>query len=133
MAEEAARELPENIPGPVEEAACEDMELVAAAGSPEDGAAATEPDGVGNGKRSREEDGGEDEEEEGEPKKQKVEKSLEEERLEKESGRLKLGAKEFGTSVEMYDYFYNFLHFWPPNISMNKVKVKLLAQSFLSS
>ena len=77
-------------------------------------------------------------------KKQKVEeeeKSLEEERLEKvaaggeeereqeqekeeeeeNSGRASLGPKDFGSSVEMFDYFYKFLHFWPPNLNVNKV------------
>ena len=77
-------------------------------------------------------------------KKQKVdeeEKSLEEERLEKlaggggeeqeqeqekeeegeKSGQASLGPKDFGSSVEMFDYFYKFLHFWPPNLNVNKV------------
>lgn len=72
-------------------------------------------------------------------KKQKVEeeeKSLEEERLEKlageeqeqekeqeeeNSGQASLGPKDFGSSVEMFDYFYKFLHFWPPNLNVNKV------------
>ncbi|KAK7853276.1 protein embryo defective 514 [Quercus suber] len=77
-------------------------------------------------------------------KKQKVEeeeKSLEEERLEKlaggggeeqeqekeeeeeKSGQTSLGPKDFGSSVEMFDYFYKFLHFWPPNLNVNKYPV----------
>lgn len=115
MAEDAAQELAEG-------AATEDMELVTA-GSPKDEVAGSESNGAANGKRGREEEvGGGEEEEEGDSKKQKVEKSVEEERLEKESVRVKLGAKEFGSSVEMYDYYFKFLHFWSPNVSVNKVR-----------
>ncbi|CAH2065037.1 unnamed protein product [Thlaspi arvense] len=59
-------------------------------------------------------------------KKQKVEeRSVEEERLEKKtevngSGRVKLGPKEFVSSVEMFDYFNKLLHFWPNNLDLNK-------------
>ncbi|KAF8390200.1 hypothetical protein HHK36_024722 [Tetracentron sinense] len=89
----------------------------------------------GDSKRSRE-DGGESEGENGISKKLKVEKSVEEERLEKlgaeegeevEEGQEKkpdpvsLGPKHFSTSVEMFDYFYKFLHYWPPNLNVNKV------------
>ncbi|KAF3968038.1 hypothetical protein ACB098_04G107300 [Castanea mollissima] len=77
-------------------------------------------------------------------KKQKVEeeeKSLEEERLEKlageeqeqekeqeeeNSGQASLGPKDFGSSVEMFDYFYKFLHFWPPNLNVNKYEQMVL-------
>lgn len=52
------------------------------------------------------------------------EMSVEEERLENGSG-LKgpvgLGFKSFATSVEIFDYFFAFLHSWPPNINVNKV------------
>ena len=79
--------------------------------------------GDSNSKRGRDEDGEESDEV---SKKQKVEKSLEEERLEKkpgssESGRVRLGPKEFGSSVEMFDYFYNLLHYWPTQFNLNKV------------
>ena len=57
------------------------------------------------------------------------EKSVEEECLEKlgdddedESGRVKLGPKTFGSSVEMFDYFYKLQHSWPTNLNINKVK-----------
>ncbi|KAK4750746.1 hypothetical protein SAY87_004228 [Trapa incisa] len=131
MAEEAAPEVVENRTDSAEEASCEDMEVVAEADSPEDGLAVSGSDGVGNGKRSREE-----EEEEGEPKKQRVEKSVEEERVEKtveegrveEPDRIRVGAKEFGTSVEMYNYYYNFLRFWPPNINANKYEHMMLLE-----
>lgn len=122
MAEEAAQELPETKPGPAEEATTEDVELGTAECSPNDGAAVSETDEVTNGKRSRDGGGEGDEEEEGEPKKLKVENSVEEERPDEDSCLVKLAAKEFGSSVQMYDYFFKFLHFWPPNISVNKVR-----------
>ncbi|KAK4768113.1 hypothetical protein SAY87_003254 [Trapa incisa] len=136
MAEEAAPEILENKIVSAEEAPCEDMDVMAGADSPTDGPAASESNGVGNGKRSREE-----EEEEGEPKKQKVEKSVEEERVEKtveeepvektaeeNLDRIKLGAKGFGTSVEMFNYFYNYLHFWQPNVNANKYEHMMLLE-----
>ncbi|KAH9777839.1 protein EMBRYO DEFECTIVE 514 [Citrus sinensis] len=114
MAEEAAKELTES------NAAAEDMDL-------EGG----ENGGDANAKRARDDDDG------GEgngdvSKKQKIdEKSVEEERLEKKevvngSGRVKLGPKEFGSSIEMFDYFYKFLHFWPPNLNVNKYEHMVL-------
>ncbi|OWM65297.1 protein EMBRYO DEFECTIVE 514 [Punica granatum] len=134
MAEEAATELAQTNPRAAEGATAEDMELVTA-GEPEDGAAGSETNGVANGKRAREgeeeeeeEAGGGEEEGEGAAKKQKVEKSVEEERLEKECDRVKLGAKEFGSPVEMYDYFFNFLHAWPPNIDVNKYEHLMLQE-----
>jgi hypothetical protein len=98
-------------------------------------------------KRARE---GEEEENEDLLKKQKVDKSVEEERLEKleeegkgegegegeekeekkeeeeKSGPVSLGPKSFGSAVEMFDYFYNFLHQWPPNIKVNKYEHMVL-------
>ncbi|KAL9438568.1 hypothetical protein AB3S75_024276 [Citrus x aurantiifolia] len=116
MAEEAAKELTES------NAAAEDMDLEGG----ENGSDA-------NAKRARDDDDG------GEGngdvwKKQKIdedEKSVEEERLEKKevvngSGRIKLGPKEFGSSIEMFDYFYKFLHFWPPNLNVNKYEHMVL-------
>lgn len=87
-------------------------------------------------KRAREEEGDDDV-----SKKQKMDKSVEEERLEKLGGEQKeeeeegdeekgetapvsLGPKSFGSSVEMFDYFYNFLHYWPPNININQVNFR---------
>ncbi|KAF5961155.1 hypothetical protein HYC85_002364 [Camellia sinensis] len=77
-------------------------------------------------KRSREDSG----EDSGGAKKLKVEKSAEEDRLDqlegtegdKESDRVSVGPKNFGSSVEMFDYFYKFLHYWPPNVNVNKRK-----------
>ncbi|KAF3794127.1 DNA-directed RNA polymerase V subunit 1 [Nymphaea thermarum] len=37
-----------------------------------------------------------------------------------ESEGVKLGPKTFGSSVEMFNYFYKFLHFWPLNVDINK-------------
>ncbi|EXB44692.1 hypothetical protein L484_015949 [Morus notabilis] len=128
MAEQNAPELSE-ANSEQQNAVTEDMELEA-----------TEPvqesndNGETNSKRAREEGDGSSEENdvsseenEGVSKKQKVgdEKSVEEERLEKkladeESGRVSLGPKSFGSSVEMFDYFYKFLHYWPPNLNVNK-------------
>ena len=115
MAEDAATEPnSEQV-----EAATEDMDLV------------TEDSATNGAKRAREEE----EEKADVSKKQKVEdKSVEEERLEKlegeegeekeeeeDTGPVSLGPKSFGSSVEMFDYFYNLLHHWPPNVHVNKV------------
>ncbi|KAI7987673.1 hypothetical protein LOK49_LG13G00106 [Camellia lanceoleosa] len=75
-------------------------------------------------KRSKEDSG----EDSGGAKKLKVEKSAEEDRLDqlegtegdKESDRVSVGPKNFGSSMEMFDYFYKFLHYWPPNVNVNK-------------
>ncbi|XP_076915416.1 protein EMBRYO DEFECTIVE 514-like [Bidens hawaiensis] len=69
-----------------------------------------------------------------EAKKPKVdednEKSVEEQRLEKreeaETGPVTVGYKKFETSVEMYDYFFKFLHYWPPNLNINKYEHAML-------
>ncbi|BAB11495.1 unnamed protein product [Arabidopsis thaliana] len=67
---------------------------------------------TGDEKREREET--EEEENGGESKKQKVGE-------EEKSGPVKLGPKEFVTSVAMFDYFVKFLHFWPTDLDVNKV------------
>ncbi|KAJ4973315.1 hypothetical protein NE237_006489 [Protea cynaroides] len=95
----------------------------------------------GDLKRARE-DGSEVEEDESASKKQKDEKSVEEVRLEnvgqdvqkeesqekgeegKESGPVSLGPKTFSSSEEMFNYFYKFLHHWPPNLNVNKGHVE---------
>lgn len=68
---------------------------------------------TGDEKREREET--EEEENGGESKKQKVAE-------EEKSGPVKLGPKEFVTSVAMFDYFVKFLHFWPTDLDVNKVR-----------
>lgn len=45
---------------------------------------------------------------------------------EKKVGPVKLGPKIFNTSVEMFDYFYKFLHQWPLNVSVNKYEHMVL-------
>ncbi|XVF09066.1 hypothetical protein REPUB_Repub07fG0059000 [Reevesia pubescens] len=103
----------------------EDMDETLASLNPDDGGDAN---GDSNSKRGREEEGEESDEA---SKKQKVENSVEEERLEKksessEAGRVRLGPKEFGSSVEMFDYFYNLLHYWPTQFNLNKYEHMVL-------
>ncbi|CAL0319901.1 unnamed protein product [Lupinus luteus] len=91
-------------------------------------------------KRTREEESVE-EKEDGVPKKPKVdeEKSVEEERLEKletegegeekkASGPVNLGFKQFESSVEIFDYFYKFLHAWPLYVNVNEYEHKMLLE-----
>lgn len=53
---------------------------------------------------------------------EKEEKEAEKEEEEKEaSGSVNLGFKSFGSSLEMFHYFYNFLHTWPQYLNVNKV------------
>lgn len=76
-------------------------------------------------KRSREEEEAND----GVEKKQKVaeeEVSVEEKRLEKKSDPVSLGPKQFTSSVDMFDYFFKLLHFWPPNVNVNKYEQLVL-------
>ncbi|KZV23312.1 protein DCL, chloroplastic-like [Dorcoceras hygrometricum] len=84
-------------------------------------AAESEPENGGS-KRNREEDEG------SEPTGEKriraesevEEKSEEPEKQEEEANVAVVGMKTFGSSVEMFDYFYKLLHTWPPNIDLNK-------------
>ncbi|PKA64066.1 Protein DCL, chloroplastic [Apostasia shenzhenica] len=102
----------------------------------------------GGSKRGREEIDGD--EAEGAAKKPMVERSAEEERLEKfedmaceedeevaraesvegkdgkELVSVQLGPKIFCSSVEMFDYFYKLLHHWPPNLNINKYEQMVL-------
>ncbi|KAK9049457.1 hypothetical protein SSX86_001706 [Deinandra increscens subsp. villosa] len=94
-------------------------------------AAAEEMDLENGGKRVREEDV--TSENGNEAKKPKVddgeEKSVEEQRLEKEvtkSGPVSVGYKNFKESVEMFDYFFKLLHYWPPNLNLNKYEHAML-------
>ena len=133
----------ENVAGVLEVNPCaQDMDLVTSEAAP---APNSDDNGVDSSlsKRAREEEPEKlDDDEDGVVlnKKQRVEeeeKSLEEERLEKvaggedgqveeeESGRACLGPKTFGSSVEMFDYFYKFLHYWPPNLDVNAVILQL--------
>ncbi|KAJ6835435.1 DNA ligase 1-like [Iris pallida] len=87
------------------------------------------------GKREREEEEEEEEEEgraeeevEGASKKAKVEEKNEEgKEAEKEVAvSEKLGSKSFGSGEEMFNYFFKFLHFWPPNVIVNKYEHMVL-------
>ncbi|XP_009587068.1 protein EMBRYO DEFECTIVE 514-like [Nicotiana tomentosiformis] len=87
----------------------------------------------GSSKRPREEEKNEPENEDA-TKKLKVDKSVEEQRLENldgsetavdeekknGSGPASVGSKNFWSSVEMFDYFYKLLHSWSPNLNLNK-------------
>ncbi|KAJ4897425.1 hypothetical protein Rs2_24219 [Raphanus sativus] len=73
-------------------------------------------------KREREQTEPEETEEGGgESKKQKV---GEEEKKSKVP--VKLGPKEFVSSVVMFDYFTKFMHFWPTDLDVNKYEQMVL-------
>ncbi|CAK8563174.1 unnamed protein product [Lathyrus sativus] len=65
-----------------------------------------------------------DEEDKTVSKKQKVD--AEEEK--KPSGPVKLGNKSFGSSLELFDYFYSFLHAWGLNLDVNKYEHTMLLE-----
>ncbi|XP_065877422.1 protein EMBRYO DEFECTIVE 514 [Euphorbia lathyris] len=129
MAEETAKPIEANQP---QDTVVEDMDLVGESA-------------VNGSKRTREEEDEKEKEKEEEgkddmSKKQKVDLSVEEERLEKHEGEenqceakvedksvpVSLGPKSFGSSVEMFDYFFKLLHFWPPNLNLNKYEQLML-------
>ena len=128
MAEAVVSENPETVPER-ETANTQEMDVEAPELSqPNDsGSADNGTNGDSSSKRVREEAGEEEDASDAVAKKQKVEKSVEEERLEKledavaETGRFTLGPKTFGSSVEMFDHFFKFLHYWPANLDVNKV------------
>lgn len=107
MAEE--QEIVDSVSAQVNQEQKVEMEVEAAAPKAETGDETVE-------KREREET--EEEENVGESKKQKVEEK------EKSNGSdpVKLGPKEFVTSVAMFDYFTKFMHFWPTDLDVNKVR-----------
>ncbi|KAJ9551276.1 hypothetical protein OSB04_015321 [Centaurea solstitialis] len=87
------------------------------------------------GKREREEELTTESPENGnDAKKAKVDeeeekKPVEEEMPEKEAaatGPVTVGYKSFETSVQIFDYFFKFLHFWPPNLNVNKYEHAML-------
>jgi hypothetical protein len=41
-------------------------------------------------------------------------------------GPVSLGPKTFGSSVEMFDYFFKFLHYWPANVNVNQFEHMVL-------
>ncbi|XP_009778678.1 protein EMBRYO DEFECTIVE 514 [Nicotiana sylvestris] len=58
-------------------------------------------------------------------KKPKVENSVQEEKKDG-SDPVSVGSKSFGSSVEMFDYFYKLLHSWTLNLDLNKYEHMLL-------
>ncbi|KAK8587445.1 hypothetical protein V6N12_021938 [Hibiscus sabdariffa] len=38
------------------------------------------------------------------------------------------GGEEFGSSVEMFDYFYKLLHYWPTQFNLNKYEHMLMLE-----
>ncbi|XP_015945613.1 uncharacterized protein LOC107470717 [Arachis duranensis] len=66
--------------------------------------------------------------------KAKVDEQSEEKKKEKKkkkdipTGPVKLGYRTFDSSVDMFDYFYNFLHFWPLNVNVNKYEHEMLLE-----
>jgi hypothetical protein len=58
-------------------------------------------------------------------KKQKVEGESKGGKEGEEGKSVKLGPKEFASSVEMFDYFFALLHSWSPQLDFNKVRVRL--------
>ncbi|CAM8878545.1 unnamed protein product [Rhodiola kirilowii] len=86
-------------------------------------------------KRASEEGGDGDENEE---KKQKMDESAEEVKVDQsdvkevgvyvgnEASEVKLGPKTFGSSTEMFDYFFKLLHYWPTNLNLNKYEQMVL-------
>ncbi|XP_073036739.1 uncharacterized protein [Primulina eburnea] len=75
----------------------------------------TEPNGEKRIKAESEKCSGEEGVGDGEDK---IEEQKEEE--EEEAAGASVGMKSFGSSVEMFDYFYKLLHTWPANIDLNK-------------
>ncbi|KAL2322010.1 hypothetical protein Fmac_026389 [Flemingia macrophylla] len=112
------------------EATASELEIVEPTTTDADGAVSA-PNGETNQKRTREDS---DDEENGVSKKQKVEAEEERSNVEDEkekkkpSGPLKLGFRNFASSVEMFDYFYNLLHTWPPNLNLNKYENSMLLE-----
>lgn len=101
---------------------------------------ASEKDTNGGSKRER---GDEEESKDEIPKKQKVddestkeaevemkEKEEEVEGEEEKPASAKLGPKEFGSGEEMFNYFFKFLHYWPPNLDVNKVTLFVKFSAF---
>ncbi|KAL6318774.1 hypothetical protein AAG906_001247 [Vitis piasezkii] len=133
MAETVVSETPETVTER-ETANTQDMDVEAPEPSQPNGSDSADnvTNGDSNSKRGREEAGEGEDANDAVTKKQKVEKSVEEERLEKleaevvETGRFSLGPKTFGSSVEMFDHFFKFLHYWPANLDVNKYEHMML-------
>ncbi|KAH9606273.1 hypothetical protein KSS87_014941 [Heliosperma pusillum] len=69
---------------------------------------------------------GEEEEEEKSVEEVRMETVVEEEDEDEKVGPVNLGPKTFGTSIEMFDYFYKLLHHWPISLHANKYEYMVL-------
>ncbi|XP_057951163.1 protein EMBRYO DEFECTIVE 514 [Malania oleifera] len=120
-----------------------DLETLDSAPIHPDGDGEAQANGGGKPKRVPEGDAVSDDEDGRVSKKLKVEKSVEEERLENKEGSedvegtegeekktdvVSLGPKSFGSAVEMFDYFYKLLHYWPANLDLNKYERMVLLE-----
>ncbi|XP_010258340.1 PREDICTED: uncharacterized protein LOC104598124 [Nelumbo nucifera] len=100
---------------------------------------------ISNDDTKRPREGSESEEEDEISKKQKIEKLVEEECLdklqqneeeeevkeaekeeEKKTEPVSVGPKNFSSSEEIFNYFYKFLHCWPPNVNVNQYEHMML-------
>ncbi|CAH9095811.1 unnamed protein product [Cuscuta epithymum] len=51
-----------------------------------------------------------------------------ERKADERSGPVTLGPKSFCSSADMFDYFYKLLHFWTPNVDINKYEHMVLLE-----
>ena len=91
---------------------------------------ASEKDTSGASKREREGDENNKDEISKKPKvddesTKEAEVEMKETEEEKKPEGEKLGPKEFESGEAMFNYFFKFLHYWPPNIDVNKVNIFL--------
>lgn len=105
-------------------AAAEAMETEAAAAAGQKREREEEGDGAAAGGETAEE------EEVAAVKKQKVEGESKEEKEGEDGKPIKLGPKEFASSLEMFDYFFGLLHSWSPQVDFNKVRARFDPLSF---
>ncbi|XP_068635213.1 protein EMBRYO DEFECTIVE 514 [Aristolochia californica] len=68
----------------------------------------------------------EDSKEDNEAKKGEEREGKEVDGKEDEFVSVTLGPKTFGSSVEMFEYFFKLLHSWPPNLNVNKYEYMVL-------
>ncbi|KAL4190124.1 hypothetical protein AMTRI_Chr08g168820 [Amborella trichopoda] len=85
-----------------------------------------EEEGDGGGEREENEKEEEVDARETEEGDEGVIKATDENNNQKVSGPVSLGPKGFSTSVEMFDYFYKFITFWPPHVDFNKYEHMVL-------
>lgn len=117
MAEEAPQTITAND---LQTPSTQDMELDTASLAADQTHAAGEE----NSKREKEDNGEEDNGGGVSAEEERLEVMEGEEGGEKEEEEGKvvgLGPKSFGSGVEMFDYFFKLLHYWPPNLNVNKV------------